>query len=144
MSTHPSIPRILIAPLSPTTTGTKDRTDSSYTSKPSYIFMVWNIYQTGNFIGYELMVFVLLLVRPGHLAFVRNVTSVRRNTNTTKRGWVLTVPDSPSLHIQHKAIIFLSRPDRGQNHKVPPEIHIKLQTHKHHLLAAHHNNVQLS
>ena len=48
--------------------------------------MVWNIYHTGNFTGYQRMVFVLLLVRPGHLAFVRNVTSVRRNTNMTKRG----------------------------------------------------------
>ena len=54
MSIHPSIGRILIASPSPTTTGTKVRTESSYTPTPPYIFMFWNIYHTGNFTGINL------------------------------------------------------------------------------------------
>jgi hypothetical protein len=90
---------------------TKVRTESTYTPTPSYTYMVWNIYHTGNFTNSQYMVFVLLLVKPSNLGLVINVTSGRRNTNMTRRGEFLQFPQSIATHTaQDSYLSFTAKP----------------------------------
>ena len=144
MSTHPSIRKVLIAPPSPQRP-VVPRLGLLAAIRPNPLTCSWS----GIFITQETIpttnLWYSFCFWWGHVIWALSEMSLLKGEILIWQKGASSYSSSQSI-VTHTAqdSYFLSRPDRGLTQNVPREIHIKLQTHKHYLLAAHHNNVRLS